>query len=137
MFLCRLLLLRFQFHKGTIKTVLLVVLSLFLVHFNSIKVQLRLSVCKSIQIVKLDFNSIKVQLRHVCRKRFQSKSKFQFHKGTIKTHCFGIYNILVSNRIWECKVKKSYWKNVDGWLYIFMRSATTIVFLWCYNKSKI
>ena len=33
---------------------------------------------------------------------------FQFHKGTIKTHCLGIYNILVFNRICECKVMKSY-----------------------------
>ena len=39
---------------------------------------------------------------------------FQFHKGTIKTHCLGIYNILIINSICECKVNKSYWKNVDG-----------------------
>ena len=41
-------------------------------------------------------------------------SQFQFHKGTIKAPCFWIYNILIFNRICECKVKKSYKKNVDG-----------------------
>ena len=40
--------------------------------------------------------------------------QFQFHKGTIKTHCLGICNILIINSICECKVNKSYWKNVDG-----------------------
>ena len=34
--------------------------------------------------------------------------EFQFHKGTIKTHCFWICNILIFNRICECKVNKSY-----------------------------
>lgn len=34
--------------------------------------------------------------------------EFQFHKGTIKTHCLGICNILIFNRICECKVNKSY-----------------------------
>ena len=44
----------------------------------------------------------------------EANIKFQFHKGTIKTHCLGIYNILIINSICECKVNKSYWKNVDG-----------------------
>ena len=55
------------------------------------------------------FNSIKVQLRQGRALRKVLLALFQFHKGTIKTpHCFGIYNILVSNRICGCKVKKSY-----------------------------
>ena len=53
----------FQFHKGTIKTVLYLVLSLFLVPFNSIKVQLRRSTVHNL-------------FHKIC---------FQFHKGTIKT----------------------------------------------------
>ncbi len=56
---------KFQFHKGTIKTKVLVALGYNLSNFNSIKVQLR-------------------------------------------PHCFGIYNILVSNRVCGRKVKKSY-----------------------------
>ena len=44
----------------------------------------------------------------------RAATSFQFHKGTIKTHCLGICNILIINSICECKVNKSYWKNVDG-----------------------
>ena len=60
------------------------------------------------------FNSIKVQLKPDGLSRYNPLQLFQFHKGTIKTHCLGIYNILIINSICECKVNKSYWKNVDG-----------------------
>ena len=53
----------FQFHKGTIKTFLLLELTLLLLHFNSIKVQLKLIFV--------------LFLKHLII--------FQFHKGTIKT----------------------------------------------------
>ena len=56
----------------------------------------------------LYFNSIKVQLRRTLPTSLRLLNRFQFHKGTIKTHCFGIYNILVSNRVCGRKVKKSY-----------------------------
>ena len=56
--------LRFQFHKGTIKTIILTVFCLVLSNFNSIKVRLKL----------LIFQRIINRMR-----------KFQFHKGTIKT----------------------------------------------------
>ena len=56
-----------------------------------------------------NFNSIKVRLKPEIEFAFAVLiSEFQFHKGTIKTHCFWIYNILIFNRIYDCKVKKSY-----------------------------
>ena len=54
------------------------------------------------------FNSIKVRLKQDKAMSTCMPERFQFHKGTIKTHCLGIYNILVFNRICECKVMKSY-----------------------------
>ena len=120
----------FQFHKGTIKTKIHIWDSSINSDFNSIKVQLRhktihvkMNRCPYFNSIKVqlrqiiplilllicsNFNSIKVQLRHFISLHTNNVSKFQFHKGTIKTHCFGIYNILVSNRICGCKVKKSY-----------------------------
>ena len=53
----------FQFHKGTIKTCLLLPSVLYLFNFNSIKVRLKL------------FGSGGAP----------SSDSFQFHKGTIKT----------------------------------------------------
>ena len=76
----------FQFHKGTIKT---------------------LSRLRTI-IRKRYFNSIKVRLKQKTHAQAAKVILFQFHKGTIKTHCFWIYNILIFNRIYDCKVKKSY-----------------------------
>ena len=35
-------------------------------------------------------------------------ASFQFHKGTINTHCFWIIISFILNRICQCKVKKSY-----------------------------
>ena len=54
---------KFRFHKGTIKTGLILFLCYLILYFNSIKVQLKLAGCK-----------IEVSLHG-----------FQFHKGTIKT----------------------------------------------------
>ena len=59
----RLLDLLFQFHKGTIKTILIMLTRYYSANFNSIKVRLK-------------------------RQGFEGDyypSKFQFHKGTIKT----------------------------------------------------
>ena len=82
----------FQFHKGTIKT------------------YPRFCLCQPSH----NFNSIKVRLKPAVANLQREFNAFQFHKGTIKTHCLGICNILIFNRICECKVNKSYWKNVDG-----------------------
>ena len=115
---------QFQFHKGTIRTEAKRALKYSVDNFNSIKVRLEQKPL-----------SISVGLR-----------LFQFHKGTIRTHCLGIYNILIFNRIRRCKVNKYYWKNVDGGLYIFMRSATTVIFIgvttsqrskWCLGVSGL
>ena len=65
-----LLRIRFQFHKGTIKT-LLKFLTMFLLF--------------------TDFNSIKVQLKPNLFTDLQTPVVvFQFHKGTIKTQSFNI-----------------------------------------------
>ena len=54
----------FQFHKGTIKTVLF--------HLAA--------------LMCLDFNSIKVRLKQLASEFQKIKFAFQFHKGTIKTN---------------------------------------------------
>ena len=100
MFICELL---FQFHKGTIKTILLPTMLRNTLHFNSIKVRLKPNeekatfptfnlfqfhkgTIKTSTRIRLwfntkNFNSIKVRLKHPS----PDPSPFQFHKGTIKT----------------------------------------------------
>ena len=51
----------FQFHKGTIRTIILLLYYLVLSNFNSIKVQLELAITPCLLSVG-NFNSIKVQL---------------------------------------------------------------------------
>ena len=66
--------LKFQFHKGTIRT------------------EEQKDRCK----IALYFNSIKVQLELYIRKMFIIIRKFQFHKGTIRTNLCAqiiIYNL--------------------------------------------
>ena len=53
-------------------------------NFNSIKVQLELSV-PPVKGKYFDFNSIKVQLEHISKLIKSYTFKFQFHKGTIRT----------------------------------------------------
>ena len=62
------LLVLFQFHKGTIKTKLLTEILVIITYFNSIKVQLK--------------------QQNLEEKYLQSV--FQFHKGTIKTFAFNL-----------------------------------------------
>ena len=100
----------FQFHKGTIKAILLLLRWLvLLLHFNSIKVQLKLTaldirqqfidqfqfhkgtIKAALLLLRLSglrhFNSIKVQLKRFCISACDmDRSTFQFHKGTIKAH---------------------------------------------------
>ena len=54
---------KFQFHKGTIKTVYRCVNILADSDFNSIKVQLKLIDLSRLTKDNVDFNSIKVQLK--------------------------------------------------------------------------
>ena len=55
------------------------------VHFNSIKVQLELTVVFPSLTLLINFNSIKVQLEPLVRVSVPVASRFQFHKGTIRT----------------------------------------------------
>ena len=97
----------FQFHKGTIRTVISITSFLLFANFNSIKVQLEpfsrdilTSPVKTFQFHKgtirtvskskneallYNFNSIKVQLERKGGKGYRIYHKFQFHKGTIRT----------------------------------------------------
>ena len=60
----------FQFHKGTIRTVMLCLILRLLVHFNSIKVRLE---------------------HYDWKKWSDAVNAFQFHKGTIRTYYNAIY----------------------------------------------
>ena len=97
----------FQFHKGTIRTRLPTVSSRSTLNFNSIKVQLERQQLhfrrqdrrnfnsikvqlepfteKSAGGLQSNFNSIKVQLEPWSAQRPSLGSRFQFHKGTIRT----------------------------------------------------
>ena len=100
---------KFQFHKGTIKTLvsdtcvpidninfnsikvrlkhLIFCCTLFNIkYFNSIKVRLKLVIAIKVAIYALGyFNSIKVRLKRPAYSGSQHTPRFQFHKGTIKT----------------------------------------------------
>ncbi len=102
--------LRFQFHKGSIKTSCRSRSCSRTTSFNSIKVRLRRlplqGSCDSsdrfqfhkgsiktrlqavYQLPSRSFNSIKVRLRPSCPNCASSRSEFQFHKGSIKTFSF-------------------------------------------------
>ena len=66
----------FQFHKGTIRTILITVT------INEV----------------IDFNSIKVRLEQVKNHTFYNRCPFQFHKGTIRTLAGfeGFYSSIIS-----------------------------------------
>ena len=75
----------FQFHKGTIKTQVLLADPEEHHYFKSIKVRLKRT-CDHFRIQFLgNFNSIKVRLKPSFLDTNKSVSEFQFHKGTIKT----------------------------------------------------
>ena len=57
----------------------------FQAYFNSIKVQLELSTSMPYISYVDYFNSIKVQLELIAMKSGNLLSRFQFHKGTIRT----------------------------------------------------
>ena len=76
----------FQFHKGTIRTVTLDSTSGIRSNFNSIKVRLERSNRWVVAYFRSDFNSIKVRLElTLLNLLIFLQSKFQFHKGTIRT----------------------------------------------------
>ncbi len=77
--------LKFQFHKGTIRTIFSCSTVLSASYFNSIKVRLEPTFCQSIPSTFSHFNSIKVRLEPASIEKPICKNGFQFHKGTIRT----------------------------------------------------
>ena len=75
----------FQFHKGTIRTLVAFLPFVSVWDFNSIKVRLEQILCLTGLPSLLHFNSIKVRLEHLFISPFQHTLIFQFHKGTIRT----------------------------------------------------
>ena len=88
----------FQFHKGTIKTLITPFLQIIFLYFNSIKVQLKLQnwyCARPPNLFQFHKGTIKTKLAIL----FETCKLFQFHKGTIKTirevvylreHCISI-----------------------------------------------
>ena len=62
---------KFQFHKGTIKTVLRLLLDDDYPYFNSIKVRLKLMSDVYYQLQGCNFNSIKVRLKRAVSDGFR------------------------------------------------------------------
>ena len=87
--------LRFQFHKGTIRTLKLDILlqKLFLFQFH--KGTIRTIVLTLLRVFFLAFNSIKVQLEPGLIAGAGSLIGFQFHKGTIRTFMILIMILLI------------------------------------------
>ena len=79
---------KFQFHKGTIRTSKPTTRRLLNANFNSIKVQLELQKLLPLGSNASNFNSIKVQLERMAQDGIRRRSRFQFHKGTIRTNRF-------------------------------------------------
>ena len=98
---------KFQFHKGAIRTVefshllgvelnfnsikvrlelhIRLFFQVYIRDFNSIKVRLELHIRLFFQVYIRDFNSIKVRLEQLCGESLAHGSLFQFHKGAIRT----------------------------------------------------
>ena len=86
---------KFQFHKGTIKTVHEQCNGFCLYDFNSIKVRLKPRHHHITDISYFYFNSIKVRLKPDIIWLRQFVSIFQFHKGTIKTLILNALSALI------------------------------------------
>ena len=76
---------KFQFHKGTIKTLVQTASVATIFYFNSIKVRLKRYLSEETLGAIFNFNSIKVRLKLLPSMVIISSMLFQFHKGTIKT----------------------------------------------------
>ena len=76
----------FQFHKGTIKTVIRTRFNVCCVNFNSIKVRLKLDSTPSVPTLFSVFQFHKGTIKTTsCLAETLIEDLFQFHKGTIKT----------------------------------------------------
>ena len=76
---------RFQFHKGTIRTWCSMRSTTLTIYFNSIKVRLELYLPDAKACDNGNFNSIKVRLEPPVNSGALAVPPFQFHKGTIRT----------------------------------------------------
>ena len=76
---------KFQFHKGTIRTICGMPLVPSSRDFNSIKVRLERSSIPHDDGELMNFNSIKVRLERLVLPCTCQCHEFQFHKGTIRT----------------------------------------------------
>ena len=75
----------FQFHKGTIRTVVLLTHLRFLLRFQFHKGTIRTYLLRLWCLHYSYFNSIKVRLEHISCIALEVVTVFQFHKGTIRT----------------------------------------------------
>ena len=64
-------------------------------------------------LTRFQFHKGTIRTELMCRCTAET-NRFQFHKGTIRTHCFRKCNILIYNRIYVYKVNLFLQKNVDG-----------------------
>ena len=80
---------KFQFHKGTIRTLSPTADSTVRLYFNSIKVRLELLLLLPLLPCLPYFNSIKVRLEQTTQTVVNKQQRFQFHKGTIRTSYAG------------------------------------------------
>ena len=76
---------KFQFHKGTIRTKSVFGMKENVSNFNSIKVRLEQQKGFPMKYFYNNFNSIKVRLELPNLLLLRRLSRFQFHKGTIRT----------------------------------------------------
>ena len=76
---------KFQFHKGTIRTTGLTSNLLGGILFQFHKGTIRTFLMFAVISVHGYFNSIKVRLERVLNFALSLKNQFQFHKGTIRT----------------------------------------------------
>ena len=81
----------FQFHKGAIRTDDANVPAVRVPNFNSIKVRLEHTLFSNLLSVQ-HFNSIKVRLELIVQHNLLINSRFQFHKGAIRTVLTYMYN---------------------------------------------
>ena len=76
---------KFQFHKGTIRTLNMFFCFVYIPQFQFHKGTIRTSVHTIMPSFLLSFNSIKVRLEQTAAEPSAGGYKFQFHKGTIRT----------------------------------------------------
>ena len=75
----------FQFHKGAIRTLVDRTPCTLDSYFNSIKVRLEHGKLVILHLVIGNFNSIKVRLEQDLGQKENVATRFQFHKGAIRT----------------------------------------------------